>query len=122
MEPFIPGEQKAILTPEEVAQYLRKSPSWVYKHWQGLGGVKLGGSLFFPSKEDLYEHLFCQGQRLVPLRLRSERGEVQRDAVQNQESGARRRSRKKEGIERAGTEPPDNPGRHGLFGLGEPEA
>jgi hypothetical protein len=39
-----------ILTVEEVALYLRKSPSWVYKHWQVLGGRKLGGSLFFPWK------------------------------------------------------------------------
>jgi len=39
-----------IMTPEEVAQFLHKSPSWVYKNWQLLGGVKLRGSLFFPSK------------------------------------------------------------------------
>ena len=39
-----------IMTPEEVAWYLRKSPSWVYKHWQILGGVKLGGSFFFPRR------------------------------------------------------------------------
>ena len=39
-----------ILTVEEVALYLRKSTSWVYKNWQALGGRKLRGSLFFPSK------------------------------------------------------------------------
>ena len=54
--------EKSILTPEEIAQYLRKSLSWVYKNWQVLGGVKLGGSLFFPSKEDLYERLFGKGK------------------------------------------------------------
>ena len=48
-----------IMTPEEVARFLKKSTSWVYKNWQRLGGVKLGGSLFFPRKEDLYEHIFC---------------------------------------------------------------
>lgn len=32
-----------ILTAEEVAQYLKKSLSWVYKHWQILGGVKARG-------------------------------------------------------------------------------
>ena len=51
-----------IMTPEEVALYLRKSLSWVYKNWQELGARKLGGSLFFPNKEDLYGHLFCQGK------------------------------------------------------------
>jgi hypothetical protein len=34
-----------ILTVEEAALYLRKSPSWVYKSWRGLGGRKLGFSL-----------------------------------------------------------------------------
>ena len=39
---------KDIMTPEEVAQFLRKSLSWVYKNWRLLGGVKLGGSILFP--------------------------------------------------------------------------
>ncbi len=60
-----------IMIPEEVAQFLRKSPSWVYKNWGQLGGVKLGGSLFFPNMEDLYEHLFNKGQR-VAVRLHAE--------------------------------------------------
>ena len=29
--------QNDIMTPEEVAQFLHKSPSWVYKNWQLLG-------------------------------------------------------------------------------------
>ncbi len=41
------------MTPEEVAQLLKTNLTWVYKHRQELGGVKLGGSLFFPKKEDL---------------------------------------------------------------------
>ena len=53
-------QDKNILSPEEVAQYLRKSLSWVYKNAGLLGARKLGGSLFFPAKEDLYERLFCQ--------------------------------------------------------------
>ena len=36
-----------IKTAEEVARFLRKSRSWVYKNWQILGGRKLRGSLFF---------------------------------------------------------------------------
>ena len=38
-----------IMTVEEVSQLFAKSESWVYKHWRELGGVKLGGSLFFPN-------------------------------------------------------------------------
>ena len=55
---FDMNEQNDIMSVEEVARYLRLSPSWVYKNWKILGGKKLGGSLRFPSKEDLYEHLF----------------------------------------------------------------
>jgi len=53
--------QPEIMVPEEVARYLRKSLSWVYKNWEVLGGRKLRGSLFFPGKEDLYERLFGKG-------------------------------------------------------------
>jgi hypothetical protein len=70
-----------ILTPEETARYLRKSTSWVYKHWQELGGRKLGGSLFFPRKENLYEHLFGKGKgvevRLHPGGNQAHQGLVQ---------------------------------------------
>lgn len=60
--------EKHIMTPEETAQYLRKSLSWVYKNSALLGGRKLGGSLFFPAKEDLYERIFEKRER-VEVRL-----------------------------------------------------
>lgn len=75
--------EKHIMTPEEAAQYLRKSPSWVYKHAALLGGRKLGGSLFFPAKEDLYERLFQQGKG-VALRLHPEGNQVHGGLVQHQ--------------------------------------
>lgn len=59
---------REIMTPEDVALFLKKSLSWVYKHWQELGGVKLGGSLMFPSKEDLYCNLYVDpktGKQIV---------------------------------------------------------
>ncbi|GAG14671.1 unnamed protein product, partial [marine sediment metagenome] len=112
-----------IQTPEEVAQYLRKSPSWVYKHWQELGGRKLGGSLLFPGKEDLYERLFHQGQG-VAVRSTPERNPLHQGVVQNQESGKRCRSKKK-----GGTDQPDNRAisredrnRHNLLGPDKSEA
>jgi len=57
---YIGTPKKDILTPEEVAQYLRKSLSWVHKNWQILGGRQLRGSLFFPKREELYERIFCK--------------------------------------------------------------
>ena len=79
-----------IMTPEEVALFLRKSTSWVYKHWQELGGKKLGGSLLFPKKENLYEHLFSkrQGQE-VEVRLHPEGDQVHRCLVQNENKGSK---------------------------------
>ena len=85
-----------ILTPEEVAFYLRKSTSWVYKHWQELGGRKLGGSLFFPGKEDLYERLFCQ-RKGVEVRLHPERDPAHGGLVQNQKRGPKGRIKTKRG-------------------------
>jgi hypothetical protein len=107
-----------ILTPEEVALFLRKSTSWVYKHWQELGGRKLGGSLFFPRKEDLYECLFCkrQGQG-VEVRFHPEGDQVHRSLVQNKNGGQTGRSKKKGGAKKSKTDG-DNPNRHGLFDLG----
>ena len=52
-----------ILTPKDVAQFLGKSVSWVYRHSKELGGKKIGGCLFFPGKEQLYEHIFGQSQQ-----------------------------------------------------------
>ena len=65
--------EKTILTPEETAQYLRKSLSWVYKNAEILGGRKLGGSLFFPAKEDLYERIFYKRQEPVDFQKKRRR-------------------------------------------------
>ena len=111
-----------ILTPEEVALFLRKSPSWVYKHARELGGRKLGGSLFFPNKEDLYELLFSQGQG-VEIRLHPERNQADRGLVRNKNQGQKSRSRKKGGNIKSEGRPCDGDrNRHGLFGSGKPEA
>jgi hypothetical protein len=91
-----------ILTPEEVAQYLRKSTSWVYKNWQALGGRKLRGSLFFPRKEDLYERLFGK-RKGVALRLHPEGDQVHGNLVQNQNRGKNRRGIKKKGAKHSPT-------------------
>ncbi|RJP85682.1 MAG: helix-turn-helix domain-containing protein [Desulfobacteraceae bacterium] len=106
---------KDILTVEEAARYLRKSPSWVYKNAGRLGGRKLGGSLFFPAKEDLYEHLFSQGKG-VEVRLHHQRKQVHGSLVQNQNRGEASRGKEKRG----GKEPEttgENPNRHGILGF-----
>ena len=111
---------KSIMTLEEVADYLRKSPSWVYKNWKVLGGVKLRGSLFFPSREDLYEHLFGRREGL-PVRLHAERREVHESMVQNRSKGSISRGKKKGGNKKSKTADPGSD-RHNLLGLGKHEA
>ena len=64
-------ERLEVLSVTDVADFLGKSSSWVYKNWKEIGGVKLGGSLLFPSKEILYERLFEQKQE-VEVRLHHE--------------------------------------------------
>ena len=108
-----------IMTPEEVALFLRKSTSWVYKNWQELGGRKLGGSLMFPGKEDLYERLFCQGKG-VEIRLHLEKEQVHGSLVQNQSESkggrgkTKRRAKKTKDIGAKS----DQTNRHGLFDIG----
>ena len=103
-----------IMTPEEVAAFCQKSTSWVYAHWEALGGVKLGGSLLFPNKEDLYELLFYKRQGLA-LRLHAKRETTHGNVVQNKKGGKKSRRRKAERVEQTGGE---DPNRHGILGPG----
>lgn len=54
-----------ILSPEEVAKYLKKSLSWVYKNRDLLGGKKVGGTIFFPCKDEIYNRIFPTEKRNV---------------------------------------------------------
>jgi len=113
-----------IMTPEEVARYFGKSTSWAYKNWKILGGKKLGGSLFFPCKEDLYERLFGKRERLA-VRPDPEREEIHGNLVQNQKGGQTGRSKKKGGDTQRDAGPEktgergDDPDRHGILGACE---
>jgi hypothetical protein len=112
--------EKHIMTPEETAQYLRKSLSWVYKNADLLGGRKLGGSLFFPAKEDLYEHIFSKGKG-VEVRLHPKGNQVYGSLVQNKNIGQTSRGRKAKGVKESETNP-RGANRHNLFGIGQSKA
>jgi hypothetical protein len=109
---------KDIMTAEGAAQCLGKSLSWVYKNWKELGGRKLGGSLFFPSKEDLYERIFGAGQGME-VRLHPQENQVLGPMVRDRQKGVTRRNKKKGGSRKTDTTDTD-PNRHGLLGAGEP--
>jgi excisionase family DNA binding protein len=46
------NDEKSIMTPKQVAQYLQMSPRTVYSHWEKLGGLKIGRTLRF-RKENI---------------------------------------------------------------------
>ncbi len=106
-----------ILTPKEVAQYLKVSVSWVYKNQDILGGRKLRGSLRFPGKDDLYEYLFRTTQRME-VRFPIQQKEVSKQLLQNQDRGKRSRGRKKKGTEESCPDSRDL-NRHGLLDANE---
>lgn len=107
-----------ILKVQEVARYLGKSESWVYKNSQILGGVKLGGSLFFPSKGELNERIFHKGQR-VASGLRTEQDTPHQPVVQDKNLGQASRNRQKKGVKTGASKHRSDPARHGLFAVGE---
>lgn len=118
-EPFDKHNDRKILKPEDVAQYLRKSLSWVYKNWEKLGGVKIGGSIFFQSKEALHEHLFRQKQG-VEVRFQPKQATVHRSMVPVQKRGKAGRSGTKGGNFKSaggtGGGLTGDPNRHNLLG------
>ena len=105
---------KRITTVEEVAQYLGKSVSWVYKNSETLGGRKLGGSLFFPSKEDLYDNFFSE-RKGVEVRLRTQNEAIYQSLVQNKDRSQTGRGNKKRRVEKPATSS-GGADRHGLLG------
>jgi len=114
---FDKTKKSGIMTPEEVAQYLQKSLSWVYKNWQLLGGRKLRGSIFFPKKEDLYEHIFNKGERME-IRFHPQGNQVYKYLVQKENRGQKRRIQKKGGDSYTEGREGD-PNRHGILGVGQ---
>ncbi|MGV8079996.1 MAG: hypothetical protein AB2L22_08065 [Syntrophales bacterium] len=105
----------AMMNVEEVALYFRKSTSWVYKNWKVLGGRKLKGSLFFPSREELYERLFCEKTESVALRIHSERKKVLGKMDEDKRGGAGSRVRAKGEPVKPDASGFNNPNRHGLL-------
>jgi predicted DNA-binding transcriptional regulator AlpA len=105
-----------ILCVKDVAEYLGKSPSWVYANYKLLGGVKVEGSMFFPSKEKIYERLFRQEEEMVEVRIPLPEAKVHEIGLRDEKRSIGGRSRKKKGGEKSEK---DGINRHGLFGVGQ---
>ena len=112
-------KEKLVSTPKEVAYYLGKSVYWVYKNQSVLGVRKLGGSLFFPPKEELNEHLFGKGKG-VEVRLHPGGNQTHQGLVQTKTGRPKSGHIEKGGIEKPGTgdRSAGDANRHGLLGSG----
>lgn len=100
------------LKPADVADLFSQSLSWVSKHYRELGGAKIGGRVFFPPREVIYERLFCREEGLA-VRFHSERSEIHKGMVSNQERGQASRRGAAQALDGA------DPNRHALFGSGQ---
>ncbi len=103
-----------ILCVKDVVKYLGRSQSWVYANSKVLGGVKVEGSLFFPSKEKIYERLFRRKEKMVEVRIPLPEEKVHEIGLQNKKRSNGKRSRKKKGAKEAEKR---GINRHGLFDL-----
>lgn len=103
-----------VLCVKDVAEFLKKSSSWVYKNFKELGGVKVGGALLFPSKEKIYERLFQPNSELVAVPVPVSKTILHQSRVQDEKGSPGSRSRKKKGGKKSETA--DDPNRHGLLG------
>ena len=103
---------------KEVAQFCGMSTSWVYKNQKDLGVRKLGGSLFFPKKGELYERLF-ERRKGMEIRLQDEQGALHRSVFQNKDRCQTGRSKKKRRNKKSNSQNTvkDDPYRHNLFDL-----
>jgi len=97
-----------IIQAQEAADFLKMSLSWVYDHYQELGGRKIGGTVLFPSKGAIYEHLFGQTKEPVAVRLPAERAEAPRLRLCDQKRSSKRNGRAQKA---------DNYDPHGILNL-----
>jgi len=84
-----------MMTAKEVAQYIGLSESWVRRHKNELGSMKLGGSRRF-RKVRIDEYLSTKEQENMDVRLQAQRTAVHESRVQDEKSRPISRSRKKE--------------------------
>ena len=108
-----------ILRVEDVAEFLHKSIAWVSRHHAKLGGVKIAGSILFPSRKEIYEHIFQQNKKLVGIRFPSPKEEVQKGRIQKKKGCGERGGGSKAGSEKTASDTTGRANRHGLLGIGQ---
>ena len=102
-----------VMCVKDVAKFLKRSSSWVYKNFQELGGVKVGGSVLFPAKEKIYERLFQQKEEMVGVLLPVQKTALHQSRIPKEKGCSGSRGRKKKGDQKTKEDTRTN--RHGLF-------
>jgi predicted DNA-binding transcriptional regulator AlpA len=97
-----------IIQAQEAADFLKMSLSWIYDHYQELGGRKIGGTVLFPSRGEIYERLFGQQAQNVAVRFSAERESVSRLRLCDQKRSSKRNGRAQKA---------DNYDPHGILNL-----
>lgn len=80
--------ENKFLKPADIAEICNQSLAWVSKNRRKLGGIKIGGRVFFPPEEVFSERLFCRKEGLE-IRLHDEKSEIHSSLVRNKERGKR---------------------------------
>jgi len=93
----IDSPPERVLNVKEIAQFLKKSERWVYRHWKKLGGIKFEGTIFFLSLEVVYGAILRQGEWLeVPVQKEGDKASKQ--VFQDKKSGNRGRGHRQKGL------------------------
>lgn len=107
--------QPDIMTPREAARFLKRHITWVYRYREELGGIKIGGALFFPGKEEIYERLFHQRPGMEIQLLSQQDPAYFKQLLSHEKTGQAGRSKKKGGDK--DSKNISDPDRHGLLGI-----
>lgn len=114
--------QTDIMTPRDTARFLKRHITWVYRHREELGGIKIGGALFFPCKEELYERLFRQKPGMAVQFLPSQDPVSSTSIIPHQARGSKGRGKEKGGHRERKNNSTEGTDRYGLFDAAGREA
>ena len=98
-----------IMTPKQVAYYLKISPRSVYSRWEKLGGIRIGRTIRF--RKEVIDALFRPEEEKMEGGDKAKREEIH--TIIKNEGGSNALGKKKvHGTRRPTAE--DDPNRHGL--------
>ncbi len=104
-----------VMYVKDVAEFFNMSPSWVYRHYKKLGGVKIGGTVLFPKKEEIYERLFQQEEEVVGVLFPLPKKSIHKSRLQTKKRRLGSGSRKKKTSKTIISSKTTGANRHGIF-------